>query len=83
MSFVAISSTSYVTVSKAMSLGNEVVSLVGILPYHGLISKNQSCNQSINEQILNKSSNDLQRGGKLKQQRDFRSMCDVKDCLQD
>lgn len=37
MSFVAISSTSYIAVSKAMSLGNEVVSLVGILPYHGLI----------------------------------------------
>lgn len=38
MSFVAISSTSYVAVSEAnIVAGNEVVSLVGILPNHGLI----------------------------------------------
>ena len=38
MSFVAISSTSYVAVPEANIIaGKEVVSLVGILPNHGLI----------------------------------------------
>lgn len=39
MSFVAISSTSHVAVSVEANIvaGNEVVSLVGILPNHGLI----------------------------------------------